>query len=74
MPLLCVQKTALTAEIWLETGLVHDATVWSNLRHGGAVGVPVSRGHGQSDQLSHGHFQQTATGRLGLRGEQSLRR
>lgn len=52
--------------------MINEAARWRNLRHGGGVSGLVSRRHGQSDQLSHGHLQQAAAGRLGLRGEQSL--
>lgn len=56
----------------MSPGPVCEAVEWSNLRDAEAVNGPVGGGHGQSDQLSHGHFQQTATGRLGLGGKQSL--
>lgn len=60
-----------------QRGIEHDLLLLSprsNLRDGGAVRGADGRGPGQRDQLSHGHFQQAATGRLGLGGEQSLRR
>lgn len=52
--------------------MINEAARWRNLRHGGGVSDLVSRRHGQSNQLSHGHLQQAAAGRLGLRGKQSL--